>query len=167
MSFDDQLKGFVYEARFTGKYRIKNCNNFQYEIDHDAINYHIDFCKTNYPKVPENIWKEIFLNNNDNKKNWPSIFRKKQKTARDNEIIHKFVGRWRADTVASPFLGFLTRSLPNWMGYWKWDYYARIFFSFENRDNMKEYLDEYPDLLPEPGFVVYFNGSTSDSFDME
>jgi hypothetical protein len=45
-------------------------------------------------------------------------------------------------------------------------YYARLFFSFEYRDNMKQYLSEYPDLDIEPGFVIYYFGDTNDSFEM-
>lgn len=167
MSFDEQLKNFVYDSEFSAKYRIKTCKYFKYEIDRDAIDYHITFCTENYSKVPRKIWEEIFNNNNDNKKNWPSIFRKEEKTDRDNEIIRKFFGRWRRDHFYSPVLGFVTRNLPDKMGLWRWDFYARIFFSFDNRDNLREYLDEYPDLLPEPGFVIYYRKDTYKSFDME
>ena len=168
MKFDELLKDLVYIDKFNGKVRIKNCDNFQYEIDREAIAYHISYCTDNYPKVPKNVWEEIYHNNNDNKKNWPSIFRKKQKTARDKEIISKYIGRWRwKDNFLSPFIGAVLRVTPSFIGLWRWNYYARLFFSFENRDNMKEYLDEYPDLLPEPGFVVYYNGDPYDTFDME
>ena len=164
LAYDPLITAFV--RKFTGKYRIKNCNNFQYEIDHEAINYHIEFCNSHYPEIPKNIWKEIFQNNNDNIKNWPSIFRKKNKTQKEIDIIKKYVGRWRPDNWLSPFIGFFTRSLPDTFGLWKWPYYARLFFSFEFRDKMKEYIEEYPDLVPEPGFVVYFHSDTFDTFDM-
>ncbi len=40
------------------------------------------------------------------------------------------------------------------------------FFSFENRDAMQEYLEEFPDLDIEPGFVIYYKGDTKKSFKM-
>lgn len=148
------------------KYRIKTCSNFKYGLDREAIDYHINFCKKEYKYVSEETWTQIFNNNNDNDNNWPSIFRKANKTSRENEIIQKFIGRWRADSAFSPLVGALTRNMPSSWGLWKWPYYARLFFSFEFRDTMKDYLEEFPDLCPEPGFVIYFYGDTPYSFDM-
>jgi hypothetical protein len=152
--------------KFPGKYRIKRCDKFVYDIDREAIDYHIEFCTKNFTEVPGRVWSEIFNNNNDNPNNWPSIFRKAQKTDRDNEIISKFVGRWREDNVFSSLTGLISRNLPESFGFWKWPYYARLFFSFENRDAMREYLKEYPDLDIEPGFVIYYKGDTKKSFKM-
>jgi hypothetical protein len=117
MAFDPMVQRVA--LQFPGKYRIKHCDNFQYEIDKEAIDYHITFCTKTYTQLPENVWKAIFHNNNDNKKNWPSLFRKKQKTNKEKEILKKLVGRWRLDNAFSSFHGFLSRSLQEFMGYWK------------------------------------------------
>lgn len=163
LNIDDILKKLVAKTSMC-RYRIMNCSNFKYGIDKEAVDYHINFCKHNYNDVSEETWAKIFLNNNDNTKNWPSIFRKTNKTRRETEIIKKFVGRWRADSVLSPLVGALTRNMPESWGMWKWPYYARLFFSYEFRDAMKEYLHEYPDLVPEPGFVIYYF-DTSNTFE--
>ena len=108
ISYDSKLRELI--IKFSGKYRIKHCNYFKYDIDKEAIEYHIGFCTRRFNNVPEKAWREIFYNNNDNKNGWPSIFRKKEKTDKENEIIRKFIGRWREDSVISPFVGLLTRS---------------------------------------------------------